>query len=114
MMNVEEMVKRFHLEKEVEEFVKKRVRELIPNAHAFSFSGSDSTGYCENKEPHIPHVRSFYNTVVWGSLARFCTGREGLTPEGYLHIVVTKRVKGDAYSPSYVRGYWWIEKEVGE
>jgi hypothetical protein len=109
-MNVEEMIRMFHLEEEVEDFVKARVRELVQGQHHFSFSGSNLTGYCGVQEPHIPHVFGHYGTVVYGSLSKFCLGREGVTPEGYVHIVITEKRRGDAYTPSYAKGYWWIEE----
>lgn len=110
-MTTAELIKAFNLEAEVENFVKNRVAELAKEKHIFHFEGSDGTNYCEIREPHIPHVRSVYDTVRYGTLEKFCVGKEGAVKDGELVIVVTRRSLGDAYTPSRVSGYWFIRRE---
>ena len=108
-MKVESLIKQFNLEKEVEKFVKAKVKELArEKRHDFCFEGSHRD--CYDNQPHIPHVVDSYQTVVYGWLEKFCLGKEGpLENGGYLHIVVESYSPGDAATPTRVRGYWFVE-----
>ena len=107
------LITMFDLDREVEAFVKARVRDLCgKHRHDFHFSGSNHTNICKIDQPHIPHIRSTYHTVRYGELDHFCTGKQGATPEGELVIVVEKSSPGSPEYPAKAHGYWFIKEEV--
>lgn len=109
-MRVEEMIRTFGLEREVQQFVAGRVRELVADRHDFEFEGHNCTGFCRNPEPHPPHIQSLYDTVRYGELQEFCLGQEGLIPgEGQLHIVVTALHGGRPEYSGTAEGYWFVD-----
>jgi hypothetical protein len=78
--------------------------------HKFIFRGTNTSLRCEEKEPHPPHIRGSYNTVIYGPLSYFCLGQAGRIKDGYLRIRVETSIRGSAEIPGYACGSWWIEK----
>lgn len=73
----------------------------------FSFMGCNVS--CDEEKPHTPHVKSYYNTVCWGSLENFCIGKSGVLPDGReLKITITDSSSGNAAVPGHCRGYYEI------
>ena len=108
-MKTENLITMFNLTKEVDKFVKERVKDLMPDCHTFRFSG-DCAG-CGNSQPHIPHTLSYYDTVNHGELENYCLGQEGQTSEGEVVIVVENYSSGSPEYPSSARGFWFVKKE---
>lgn len=106
-MDWEELVKTFNLEKEVEKFVRERVKQIISGKHEFYFEGTLTP--CSDDKPHIPHVVSHYDTVRYGTLQNFCLGREGEINGKTLIIVVEKKYSGNAWDPGYAKGYYFFK-----
>lgn len=74
----------------------------------FSFMGCSCD--CDNEKPHLPHVKSHYNTVCWGDLENFCTGKSGILPDGRtLKIRITDMSSGNAAVPKRCKGYYTIQ-----
>jgi len=103
------LIKKFHLEEEVETFVKKRIKEIARETHSFSFEGHRT--FCGDNTPHVPHVRNHYQTVRYGQLETYCLGKEGEIDGKELVIVVEACNPGCAEYPSSARGYWLIREE---
>jgi len=106
MDRIQGLVETFHLEEQVAEFVRGRVRDLVAKRHDFSFRGG--LHHCGGDDAHPPHMVSHYHTERFGAFELFCTGHEGHTPEGYLTIVVMGRAMGGAAWPASAHGYWWV------
>ena len=102
----------FNLEKEVENFVISKVKEIIKDKHTFSFRGGDRTFLCKIQEPHIPHVIYHYQTVRYRTLEGFCLGKEGEIEingkKKKLVIVIERYSQGDAETPTYVKGFYFF------
>ena len=105
-MTTEKIIKQFDLSGEVNKFCVRRAGELAEGKQAFRFEGSNRA--CDSSTPHIPHVRSIYDTVRYGELQNFCLGREG----SGIHIVVERSTQGCAEYPGSARGFWFAKEEA--
>ena len=103
-----ELADQFSLWDEFLPMIQQEVRERAGKKQKFSFSGSNGTDMCQQEGAHVPHVRDVYTTVCHGELYIFCLGREGPTPEGFLHIIVQKKEHGSPEFPGFARGFWFL------
>lgn len=106
--DIQNLIKTFHLDEFVEVKVKEKIKEIVKDKNKFSFCGSNRTDMCGIQEPHAPHTITQYNTVRYGCLDKFCLGKEGATPEGYIHIIIESQISGSPEFPAKARGFWFI------
>ena len=108
MNNMEDLLNRakrlgVNVEKELTSLCAAKAANLA-EAVRFSFEGGNHTNYCQIREPHVPHLIDTYNTVRYGELDHFCTGKEGEIDGCHLTIVIAHRGAGSPEYPGNASG----------